>query len=350
MVMGLLCDEAGPPVSSEVFPGKPPAPRTGASPLDTLQGRCGVTAITCVGDRGMLKGQQGADWAQHGLHSMTAMTKPQMEQLLRTGTWHLDLFEQEWAEGLTDEGSCDGLRRHPLRAQAMRATRHAKLATLQAQVAKQHHDLTDHPRAHAQGALQQRVARAETLRMADWVKLTVAERALTLTLKEEAQTEAAQLDGCSGLQTALTPAQAPKELVHDRDKALASVAHAFRACKTVPLAVRPLFLRRAARTRAHACVVLLASQSMRSLASCWSAFDVTVAERLHALTTLGLVAVAPQNAPSSHGLPTPHDAIARFLHSADLTLPKAFPLSGVRVSTRKKLPSERMPQCIQLLH
>jgi len=34
--------------------------------------------------------------------------------------------------------------------------------------------------------------------------------------------------------------------------------------------------------------VLLASQSMRSLASCWSAFDVTVAERLHALTTLGL--------------------------------------------------------------
>jgi hypothetical protein len=38
------------------------------------------------------------------------------------------------------------------------------------------------------------VARAEKLRIADWIELTVAERALTLTIKEDAQTEAAKLD------------------------------------------------------------------------------------------------------------------------------------------------------------
>jgi hypothetical protein len=56
------------------------------------------------------------------------------------------------------------------------------------------------------------------------------------------------------------------------------------------------------------------------------------------------VAVSSKHAPSYHGLPTPRDAIARLLHSADIQLPKAFSLSGVRVSTKKKLPSERRLQ------
>jgi transposase len=324
-----------------VFPGNTQDPHTVAAQVEKLKGRFGVTAITFVGDRGMLKSQQVEDLAQHGFHSMTAMTKPQMDKLLRTGTLHMDLFDQELAEVLTEEGIRYVLRRNPVRAQEVRDTRHAKLATLQAQVAKSNQYLADHPRAKAQGAVQKLVARAKTLRLADWVELTVEERTITLTVKTRAQQEAAKLDGCSVLKTDLTPAQAPKELVHDRYKELASVEHAFRTCKTAHLEVRPIFLRREERTRAQALVVMLASQIIRSLASCWSAFDVTVAEGLHALTTLCLVEVAPKHAPSSHCIPTPRDAIARLLHSADITLPKAFSLSGTRVSTKKKLQSER---------
>jgi hypothetical protein len=344
IVIGLLCDEDGQPVSIEVFPGNTQDPRTVAAQVAKLKGRFGVTAITFVGDRGMLKGQQVEDLAQHGFHYITAITKPQIDKLLRTGTFQMELFEQELAEVLADEGVRYVLRRNPMRAQEMRDTRHAKLATLQAHVAKQNQYLTDHPRANAQGALQKLVARAEKLRIADWVELTVAERAMTLTIKEDAQTEAAKLDGCYVLKTDLTPAQAPKEMVHDRYKDLASVEQAFRTCKTAHLEVRPIFLRREERTRAHALVVMLAYQIIRYLASCWSAFDVTVEEGLHALTTLCLVEVAPQNAASYHCIPTPRDAIARLLHSADITFPKAFSLSGVRVSTRKKLQSERIPQ------
>src|SRR5712691_4858156 len=344
MVIGLLCDEEGQPVSIAVFPGNTPDPHTVAAQVAKLKGRFGVQEITFVGDRGMIKSQQREDLAKQGFHDITAITKPQIEKLLRTGTFQMELFEQELAEVLADEGVRYVLRRHPMRAQEMRDTRHAKLATLQAHVAKQNHYLTDHPRAHAQGALQKLVARAEKLRIADWVELTVAERAMTLTIKEDAQTEAAKLDGCSVLKTDLTPAQAPKEMVHDRYKDLASVEQAFRACKTVHLEVRPIFLRLEARTRAHAFVVMLAYQIIRSLASCWSAFDVTVAEGLHALTTLCLVEVVPKNAPSYHCIPTPRDAIARLLHSADIKLPKAFSLSGTRVSTKKKLQSERLVQ------
>src|SRR6266568_7664985 len=247
IVIGLLCDEDGHPVSIEVFPGNTHDPQTFAAQINKVKARFGVHEITFVGDRGMIKGQQIDDLAQQGLHYITAITKPQIEKLLKQGTLHMDLFDQELAEVLTDEGIRYVLRRNPVRAQEVRDTRHAKLATLQAHVAKQNHYLTDHPRAHAQGALHKLVARAEKLRIAAWVELTVAERTMTLTVQEDAQTEAAKLDGCYVLKTDLTPAQAPKELVHDRYKDLASVEQAFRSCKTVHLEVRPIFLRLAER-------------------------------------------------------------------------------------------------------
>src|SRR5499426_2458179 len=181
IVIGLLCDEDGHPVSIEVFPGNTADPHTFAAQLEKVKVRFGVTAITFVGDRGMIKGQQVEDLATQGFHYITAITKPQIEKLLRTGVLQMGLFEQEVAEVLADEGIRYVLRRNPVRAQEMRDTRHAKLATFQAQVAKQNQYLTDHPRANAQGALQKLVARAEKLRIADWIELTVADRTLMLT-------------------------------------------------------------------------------------------------------------------------------------------------------------------------
>jgi hypothetical protein len=344
IVIGLLCDEDGHPVSIEVFPGNTQDPQTFAVQINKVKARFGVHEITFVGDRGMIKGPQIGDLAQQGLHYITAITKPQIGKLLQQGTLQMDLFDQEVAEVLAEEGIRYVLRRNPVRAQEVRDTRHAKLATLQAYVAKQNQYLTDHPRANAQSVLQKLVAKAAKLRLADWVELTLAERALTLTVQEDALTEAAKLDGCYVLKTDLTPQQANKEIVHDRYKDLASVEQAFRTCKTAHLEVRPIFLRREARTRAHAFVVMLAYQIIQYLASCWSPLDITVVEGLHALTTLCLVEVSPKNAPSYHCIPTPRDTIARLLHSADIKLPKAFALSGVRVSTKKKLQSERVLQ------
>jgi hypothetical protein len=341
IVIGLLCDEEGQPVSIEVFPGNTQDPHTVAAQVAKLKGRFGVHEITFVGDRGMIKSQQIEDLAQQGFHYITAITKPQIEKLLRTGTFQMELFEQELAEVLADEGVRYVLRRNPVRAQEVRDNRQAKLAALQTLVAKHNHYLTEHPRADAQGALQKLVARATTLRLSAWVELTLEERCITLTVNARAQQEAAKLDGCYVLKTDLKPSQAPKEMVHDRYKDLASVERAFRSCKTVHLEVRPLFLRLEERTRAHALVVMLAYQIIRYLAACWSAFDVTVEEGLHTLTTLCLVEVAPHNAPSYHCIPTPRTSIAQLLHSADIKLPKAFSLSGTRVSTKKKLQSER---------
>src|SRR2546422_4467343 len=148
IVIGLLCDEDGHPVSIAVFPSNTHDPHTFAAQLTKVKARFGVTAITFVGDRGMIKGQHIEDLAQQGFHSITAITKPQIEKLLRQGTLHMDLFEQELAEVLADEGLRYVLRRHPVRAQEVKETRHAKLVTLQALVAKHNQYLADHPRAN----------------------------------------------------------------------------------------------------------------------------------------------------------------------------------------------------------
>src|SRR2546421_5299860 len=83
IVIGLLCDEDGHPVSIEVFPGNTQDPRTVAAQLTKVKSRFGATEITFVGDRGMIKGQQIEDLAQQGLHYITAITKPQIEKLLK---------------------------------------------------------------------------------------------------------------------------------------------------------------------------------------------------------------------------------------------------------------------------
>src|SRR6516162_8209953 len=187
IVIGLLCDEDGHPVSIEVFPGNTPDPQTLAAQVTKLKARFGVQEITFVGDRGMIKSQQIEDLATQGFHYITAITKPQIEKLLRTGTFQLELFEQELAEVLADEGVRYVLRRNPVRAQEVRENRQAKLVTLQALVAKHNHYLKEHPRADAPGALQKLVARAKTLRLSDWVELTLEERAITLTVNASEQ-------------------------------------------------------------------------------------------------------------------------------------------------------------------
>src|SRR5262245_24445509 len=53
IVIGLLCDEDGHPVSIEVFPGNTHDPHTFTAQLNKVNARCGCIEITFVGDRGV---------------------------------------------------------------------------------------------------------------------------------------------------------------------------------------------------------------------------------------------------------------------------------------------------------
>ena len=85
VVIGLLCDGVGRPLSIEVFAGNTQDAATLASQVRKVAERFGGGAVTFVGDRGMIKGKQVEDLAEHGFHYITAITKPQVESLLKAG-------------------------------------------------------------------------------------------------------------------------------------------------------------------------------------------------------------------------------------------------------------------------
>src|SRR5437899_4522662 len=79
VVVGLLGAEEGAPVSTEVLTGNRPDLATFAPPIRKVARRLGCERVTFVGDRGMIKSGPIAALAQAGFHSITALTKPQIE-------------------------------------------------------------------------------------------------------------------------------------------------------------------------------------------------------------------------------------------------------------------------------
>ena len=83
IVMGLLCDCQGDPVSVEVFEGNTQDPQTLASQVKKVAQAFGCQTVTFVGDRGMIKSTQIADLPK-GFYYITAITKPQIHTLIKT--------------------------------------------------------------------------------------------------------------------------------------------------------------------------------------------------------------------------------------------------------------------------
>jgi hypothetical protein len=347
IVIGLLTDEGGMPLSVEVFPGNTADPTTFRSQVRKVAERFGGGEVTFVGDRGMIKSRQVENLAAEGFHYITAITKPQIETLLGQGVLQLGLFDATLAEVTPEEGPRYVLRRNPLRAAEIAAGRRDKLQCVTREVEKQNAYLAEHGRASVAVAHRNVAAKIERLRLSGWLRVAADGRRLSLVEDHPALAEASKLDGCYCLKTDLTPAQATKEIVHDRYKDLAGVEWAFRTCKTVHLEARPVYVRRASRTRGHALVVMLAYLLVAELTRCWERLDVTVPEGIAALTTLCTMEVSlGGEAPTRQQtrfqrIPEPNAAVAQLLSAATIRLPSALPSRGSHVTTKRKLPSRR---------
>jgi hypothetical protein len=346
IVVGLLCDEEGWPLSVEVFTGNTADTATFASQVRKVSQRFGGGSVTLVGDRGMIKGPQIdlLQAAEGEFHYITAITKPQIETLLKQGQLQMELFEDALAE-VTD--SEDGvryvLRRNPQRAEEVAATRQSKVRSIERLMARENAYLAEHPRATvvaAQGRVQKKIVR---LCLAGCYSVTSGERTLALVRDEAAWLELAKLDGCYCLKTDLKVAEATKELVHDRYKSLAEVEWAFRTSKST-LEIRPVYVRKESRTRGHVFVVMLAYLIVKELRHCWTPLDMTVSEGVNELATLCATEVTIQNQATINQIPAPRAFVQQLLDATGVTMPTVLPCSGKKVYTKKKLPSERKPR------
>jgi transposase len=341
LVIGLLCNGGGRPLSIEVFAGNTQDPKTFTPQVKKVAKRFGGREITFVGDQGMIKTPQIEALGERQFHYITAITKPQIEALLKSDVLQLDLFDETLAEITTEEGLRYILRRNPHRAEEIAASREDKYQTLSRAAVDYNHYLSAHPRARVEVALRLFENRRQKLRLAQWVKLSIEGREIRVAKDLQALGEIAKLDGCYVLKTDLSREAVSKETVHDRYKDLALVEWAFRESKTVHLEMRPIYVRRKSRTRGHAFVVMLAYTIIKELATRWQPLDLTVKEGVDQLATLCLTEVRINDQAPYHQVPTPRDTLQRLLDAAQVRLPKVLPSRGVTVTTKTKLQNRR---------
>ena len=340
IVIGLLCDGEGVPLSIEVFPGNTQDVKTFYSQVRKVSERFNNSEVTLVGDRGMIKSAGIKEVKEAGFHYITAITRPQIEKMLASGVFQMGLFEDTVSEITDQDGTRYVLRRNPVRAKEIIKSREEKLSRLKKEVLEQNAYLEEHPRSKVETAAQKIIKKTERLRL-DYISVSVSNRELALVINEEARLEASKLDGCYVLKTDLTNESASKEDIHARYKDLAHVEWAFRTSKTVELEVRPVHVRLASRTRGHVFVVMLAYRIVKELSERWSNIDVTVEEGIKELCTLCANEVEIKELGRCNQIPKPRESVMRLLDAANVKLPEALPCRGIKVTTKKKLTGRR---------
>ena len=339
LVIGLLTGPEGAAVAVRVFDGNTPDTKTVATQVGILADNFGVKDVTLVGDRGMLKQAETELLTEERFHYITAITKPQIDKLVKGGQFQMGMFEEKLCE-VKWEGIRYILRRNPERVTELASTRESKLAKVEALLKTKNRYLARHPRAKVEVAQRDIQEKVTKLKIDGWVKPESKGRFLELTVDGKAREEKARLDGCYVIKTDLSTEMASAELVHDRYKDLAQVERAFRTFKDGHLQVQPTFVWTEASTRGHVFVVMLAYLLERELDNYWRDLEVTVAEGIDELGSLRGVEFTIGQA-ACQKIPEPEGLNKQLLDAAKIKLPEVLPLRKINVATRKKLVSQR---------
>ncbi len=339
IVIGLLCDEFGEPVSTEVFAGNTQDTQTFASQVKKAAERFGCERVTFVGDRGMIKIPQIKNLPE-GFHYITAITKPQINSLIGQGVVQIGLFDEDVFE-VEDNDIRYILRRNPVRVEEIDESRMSKRKSVEKLLKKKNIYLHEHKKAKVETAIKDVNKKIVQLKIDKWLSVRYRERTLELEIDNEVLGEVSRLDGCYVIKTDLPKDVADKQTIHDRYKDLTEVERAFRTFKTDFLEVRPVYVQTEKSTRGHVLVVMLAYMIVRLLRGAWQEFDLKVEEGLNQLSTLCSMEMKVKNQTSCLKIPRPREKSRQLLKALDIRMPIALPHRKVRVVTRKKLVERR---------
>jgi hypothetical protein len=288
MVAGLLTDGAGEPLSIQLYAGNTSDPPTFLDAVEQLKVRFGTEEIAVVGDRGMIKALGQAALGEANFRYVTALTDPQVRKLLQAGVLQLGLFEDQPAE-VTVGHKRYVLRCNPQTQARERARRADQWARVRQWIEARNAAVEKAPRCQPASSLRGAQARVTQYRLGGWVSVRLEGRQVEWTEDTPARDKEAQLDGCYVVESDLPAAAADAQAVHDRYLDLTRVERNFRTLKTGLLEIRPVFLRKADRTRGHALVSLLALKLARELERRVAPLGLTVEDAVARLLGVRLV-------------------------------------------------------------
>lgn len=257
IVIGLLTDKEGYPLAIEVFRGNTSDSTTVDGQIKKLAERFNVKEVVLVGDRGMIKKTGIESLDAKNFSYITAITKPQIEKLISDDVIQMDLFDDELVEVETGDIRYI-LRRNPIREKEIRANRDDKIRRVEEFASTLNLRLSEHPLAKEGTALKDLQKKIDRLKLTKIIHVNLDGRILFLTKDEATMAETSRLDGCYVIKTNVKKENLNIEEAHAVYKDLKFVEWAFRSMKTGFLEIRPLYHRKANRTRACASIAMFA--------------------------------------------------------------------------------------------
>ena len=322
IVIGLLTDKEGYPVSVEVFKGNTTDTKTLESQIEKLSQRFGVEKVVLVGDKGMIKTIPIKNLKAKGLSFITSISKPEIESLIKQEVIQLSLFDSKIAE-VEDEGVRYILRKNPLRKEEIKKNRDQRLKKAEEKLKEEAEGLLSSSRRNPAKALRRAIVLVDKLKLSRFIQVKLKGRVLSYHLDKQVLLEAEALDGCYVIKTDLSKEELGAEEVHSRYKDLSKVETAFRTMKTDLLEIRPVNHRKATRTRGHVLVVALSYLLSHYIREVLKETGISLKQAILALDAIQLVPLKLENS-LIQKVQTPDEEQTRILKALDVKLPMAI--------------------------
>lgn len=335
IVIGLLTDGDGNPVSVRVLTGNTSDPRTVTRQITTLANQFGVSHVTFVGDKGMLRGPQIEELQEANFSYITAVSKPEIRTLLEQKTFEYSLFDEKVVEVWDDmAGVRYILRRNPVRQQEVRANRLLRMNRVEECIQQRNDYLNDSERRSSEVALRKVNELICRYKLKNILQVKLQEdnsRHLELRRDNDALKDAELLDGCYVIKTDVSQEKLAAQNVHDRYKELAHVESAFRTMKS-ELEIRPLYHRLESRTKAHVFICMLAYIVEREFAQLTKELDGSLREKWDILEQVMTVEVDMGNM-HTYKVAEPAAEARQILRAVKVKLPKQLTSKSVGKKT-----------------
>ena len=259
IVIGLLTDSEGYPLSVEVFKGNTGDTKTVSNQLQKLKDNFGVERVIFVGDKGMVKSGQIKEIIsdKYKWNYLTTITKQQIRALLKENIIQLELFDKDIVEVKQEDGTRYILRRNFIRAKEIRNNRDSKIEYIEEFTNGQNLYLKEHKKAKQEVSLRKIEEKISKLKLKTIVSTIIEGRNILIKTDSKKKEREEELDGCYVVKTDVPAEKLDAQTAHDRYKDLAKVEFAFRTMKTTLEKIRPIFVRKAEQTRGHVFVAML---------------------------------------------------------------------------------------------
>lgn len=295
IVIGLITNKEGLPLSIEVFKGNTNDHTTVISQLQKIKNNYHASNVIFVGDRGMRIRYNielmDDDHEKEGIEYITALSIEEIRSLIKEETIQLNLFSKDLAE-VENDGTRYGLCTNPELEKEHSQTRSALKAKFEDVLCDIELSFTNRQQKNnankiklLQGnknkklvtqfsekqldSYKYRVRKAlEKYHMQSFYEITVSQDGFVVNFNLTKYSQAKLLDGKYVIVSNVGKEKMNKEQIRQEYKNLKYVEHAFRNMKTMQLDIRPIYHVNEDTTRGHVFVTMFAYAIIRELENC----------------------------------------------------------------------------------